>query len=105
MGRLIEEQKQFYKKNGYLVLKGLVPAEELEAISVEYDKLFRRKNQEKMESSWVGSDENDRKNDSEYTVGYLNTCVNYAKLTIPDIFRKIFLTTLSRCYRFVEVFK
>ncbi|KOB53206.1 putative alpha-ketoglutarate-dependent hypophosphite dioxygenase, partial [Operophtera brumata] len=67
MGRLTEEQKQFYKDNGYIVLKDLVIPEDLEEISVEYDKLFLRKNQEKMESSWVGSDENDRQNNSMFT--------------------------------------
>lgn len=71
MGILTEDQKQFYRNNGYIVLKGLVPTEELDAMCVEYDQLFRRKNNEKMESSWVGSDENDRKNDTEYTVSLL----------------------------------
>lgn len=68
MGRLTMNQKQFYKENGYIVLKDLVPPEELETMSEEYDKLFARKNQEKMESSWVGSDENDRQSNSEFTV-------------------------------------
>ncbi|XP_063831149.1 phytanoyl-CoA dioxygenase, peroxisomal-like [Ostrinia nubilalis] len=68
MGRLTSEQKQFYKDNGYIVLKNLINEKDLTLISEEYDKLFERKNQEKMEASWVGSDENDRKNDSAFTV-------------------------------------
>lgn len=69
--KLTAAQKQFYEKNGYIVLKNLIPEDELARISEEYDKLFQRKNQEKMESSWVGSDDNDRKTDSATTVGYI----------------------------------
>ncbi|KAG6453236.1 probable alpha-ketoglutarate-dependent hypophosphite dioxygenase [Manduca sexta] len=68
MTRLTEEQKQFYQDNGYIVVKNVLTEQELAEITEQYDKLFRRKNQEKMESSWVGSDENDRKNDGEMTV-------------------------------------
>lgn len=68
MGYLTAEQKEFYKENGFIVLKNLVPPEELDAMSVEYNKLFARKNEDKMESSWVGSDANDRHNNSEFTV-------------------------------------
>lgn len=71
MVRLTKEQKEFYKKNGYILLKNLVCDEELDRISEEYDELFQRKNQEKMESSWVGSDANDRKSDSAFTVSNL----------------------------------
>lgn len=68
MGRLTQEQKLFYKENGYIVLKDVLSEEELNAISEEYDKLFARKNQDKMESSWVGSDADDRKSDAAQTV-------------------------------------
>lgn len=68
MGRLSQEQKTFYKNNGYIILKNVLPEEDLRAITEEYDKLFARKNQEKMESSWVGTDADDRKNTSEFTV-------------------------------------
>ncbi|KAG7298254.1 hypothetical protein JYU34_019075 [Plutella xylostella] len=65
---LTEEQLRFYRDNGYLVLPGLLPADLLDELSEEYDRLFQRKNQDKMESSWVGRDEDDRKSDSQYTV-------------------------------------
>lgn len=68
MTRLTAEQKLFYKENGYIVLKKLMSDEDISTISKDYDELFKRKNQEKMESSWVGSDENDRKSDSSFTV-------------------------------------
>ncbi|KAJ2942129.1 hypothetical protein O0L34_g11043 [Tuta absoluta] len=68
MVRLTKEQKTFYDENGYIILKNVVPSTELDRISEEYDKLFTRKNQQKMESSWVGSDENDRQSDSQQTV-------------------------------------
>ncbi|KAJ8713780.1 hypothetical protein PYW08_007400 [Mythimna loreyi] len=68
MGRLTQEEKTFYKENGYILLKDVLSEEELNAISEEYDKLFARKNQEKMESSWVGSDADDRKSDATLTV-------------------------------------
>ncbi|KAL0819982.1 hypothetical protein ABMA28_007979 [Loxostege sticticalis] len=68
MTRLTAEQKLFYKENGYIVLKKLMSDEDISMISKDYDELFKRKNQEKMESSWVGSDENDRKSDSSLTV-------------------------------------
>lgn len=65
---LSEEQLRFYRDNGYLVLPGLLPADLLDELSEEYDRLFQRKNQDKMESSWVGRDEDDRKSNSQYTV-------------------------------------
>lgn len=71
MGHLTTKEKEFYKKNGYLVIKDVLSDKELNEISVEYDKLFARKNQEKMESSWTGSDTNDRKTDSDYTVSLI----------------------------------
>ncbi|VVC86490.1 phytanoyl-CoA dioxygenase, peroxisomal-like [Leptidea sinapis] len=68
MGRLTAEQLKFYKDNGYIVLKKLIKGKELERLSEEYDNLFRRKNEAKTESSWVGSDESHRESDSPYTV-------------------------------------
>ncbi|XP_068619217.1 probable alpha-ketoglutarate-dependent hypophosphite dioxygenase [Battus philenor] len=68
MGRLTAEEKKFYKENGYIILKNIIPEDELAKIIEEYDKLFKRKNQAKLETSWVGSDENFRQTDSPYTV-------------------------------------
>ncbi|CAK1553344.1 unnamed protein product [Leptosia nina] len=68
MSRLREEQVQFYRDNGYIVLKNLVKGKELQRLTEEYDDLFRRKNEAKTESSWVGSEQNHRVSDSPYTV-------------------------------------
>ncbi|KPI95283.1 Phytanoyl-CoA dioxygenase, peroxisomal [Papilio xuthus] len=68
MTRLTAEEKKFYKDNGYILIRNPFTAEELEELSTEYDDLFRRKNEAKTESSWVGSDETNRKSDSPYTV-------------------------------------
>lgn len=68
MGRLTPEQKQFYKDNGFILLKNLISEKELSRVIDEYDKLFKRKNQETMENSWVGKNEDNRKSDSPYTV-------------------------------------
>ncbi|KAH9630548.1 hypothetical protein HF086_018464 [Spodoptera exigua] len=68
MGRLTPEQKKFYKDNGYILLKNLISEEELSRVIDEYDKLFKRKNLEQMENSWVGKNEDNRKSDSPYTV-------------------------------------
>lgn len=68
MGRLTPEQKKFYKDNGYILLKNLISEKELSRVIDEYDKLFKRKNQETMENSWVGKNEDNRKSDSPYTV-------------------------------------
>ncbi|XP_004924081.2 phytanoyl-CoA dioxygenase, peroxisomal [Bombyx mori] len=68
MVHLTEEQKKFYEENGYIVLKNVLSEEDLCSITIEYNNLFNRKNQEKMESSWVGSDHNDRKHDKNFTV-------------------------------------
>ncbi|XP_046971364.1 phytanoyl-CoA dioxygenase, peroxisomal-like [Vanessa cardui] len=68
MVRLTKEQIQFYKDNGYVHLKKLIKDDELQKLSKEYDDLFRRKNQAKTESSWVGSDDSFRESDSPYTV-------------------------------------
>ncbi|KOB53093.1 putative alpha-ketoglutarate-dependent hypophosphite dioxygenase [Operophtera brumata] len=95
MGRLTEEQKQFYKDNGYIVLKDLVIPEDLEEISVEYDKLFLRKNQEKMESSWVGSDENDRQNNSMFTVKGIHNLQYHHAIFSTFLFNKNLLDALE----------
>ncbi|CAG9565130.1 unnamed protein product [Danaus chrysippus] len=68
MVRLTDEQKKFYKENGYIHLKKLIKDDELKTLSQEYDNLFRRKNQQKIESLWVGGDDNFRESDSPYTV-------------------------------------
>lgn len=70
MVRLTKEQIQFYKDNGYIHLKKLIKGREFQRISEEYDDLFRRKNQAKTESSWVGSDNTFRESDSPYTVRF-----------------------------------
>ena len=70
MVRLTKEQVQFYKDNGYIHLKNLIKGEELKRVSEEYDDLFKRKNQAKTESSWVGSDDTFRASDSPYTVRF-----------------------------------
>ncbi|XP_075976791.1 putative alpha-ketoglutarate-dependent hypophosphite dioxygenase [Anticarsia gemmatalis] len=68
MVRLTEEQKQFYKDNGYILLKNLISEEELSRVIDKYDKLFKRKNQDTMENSWVGDNKNNRKTDNPRTV-------------------------------------
>lgn len=68
MTRLTEQQKQFYKDNGYILLKNLIDDKELARVTDEYEKLFKRKNLENMENSWVGKSEENRKTDSPYTV-------------------------------------
>lgn len=68
MVRLTEEQKKFYKENGFIHLKKLIKDGELKTLSQEYDDLFRRKNQQKIESLWVGGDDNFRETGSPYTV-------------------------------------
>ncbi|XP_068619248.1 probable phytanoyl-CoA dioxygenase [Battus philenor] len=68
MGRLTASEKKFYKDNGYILISNLFTEDELSRLSQEYDNLFQRKNQSKIESSWVGSDANFRESDSPYTV-------------------------------------
>ncbi|XP_075976586.1 phytanoyl-CoA dioxygenase, peroxisomal-like [Anticarsia gemmatalis] len=68
MVRLTAEQKQFYKDNGYILLKNLLSEKELSQVIDEYDKLFKRKNLETMENSWVGKNKDNRKSNSPYTV-------------------------------------
>lgn len=87
MGRLSAEEKQFYKDNGYILIQNLFTDQELEELSTEYDDLFRRKNQAKTESSWVGSDETNRKSDSPYTVS--NKLIKHVLLTYSYYFRKL----------------
>ncbi|KAM3955877.1 phytanoyl-CoA dioxygenase, peroxisomal [Aphomia sociella] len=95
MVRLTEEQKQFYKDNGYLVLKNLIPEDELNTLSREYDELFYRKNQQKMESSWVGSDANDRKSDSPYTVKGIHNLQYHSAVFGKILYNKELLDALE----------
>ena len=50
------EKIDYYKKNGFLLLKGVLSTKELEELSREYDQLFERKKQEnaKLEAMWKG---------------------------------------------------
>ncbi|CAK1583217.1 unnamed protein product [Parnassius mnemosyne] len=80
MVRLTPEQKQFYKDNGYILIKNPFTEEELTRLCNEYENLFQRKNQDKTESSWVGSDDNFRENNGPYTVkGIHNLQMHHAE--------------------------
>lgn len=68
MVRLTPQQKKFYEDNGYILLKNVFSEAELSEAIDEYEQLFARKNQEMMETSWVGSNETNRKSDSPFTV-------------------------------------
>ncbi|CAH0593989.1 unnamed protein product [Chrysodeixis includens] len=95
MGRLTQEQKDFYKNNGYIILKNVLLEEDLSAITEEYDKLFARKNQEKMESSWVGTDADDRKNASEFTVKGIHNLQYHHAVFSSFLFNKDLLDALE----------
>ncbi|XP_050551249.1 phytanoyl-CoA dioxygenase, peroxisomal-like [Spodoptera frugiperda] len=95
MGRLTSEQKQFYKDNGYIVLKAVLPEDELNAISEEYDKLFARKNQDKMESSWVGSDADDRRSNATQTVKGIHNLQYHHAVFNTFLFNKELLDALE----------
>ncbi|CAB3219829.1 unnamed protein product [Arctia plantaginis] len=95
MGHLTTEQKEFYKKNGYVVVKNVLSEEELNEISKEYDELFARKNQEKMESSWAGSDANDRKTDSNYTVKGIHNLQYHHAVFASFLYNKKLLDALE----------
>nr|XP_021184926.2 probable alpha-ketoglutarate-dependent hypophosphite dioxygenase [Helicoverpa armigera] len=95
MGRLTTAEKQFYKDNGYIVLKKVLSDEEMNAIIEEYDKLFARKNQDKMESSWVGSDADDRKNNSEQTVKGIHNLQYHHAVFNSFLFSKRLLDALE----------
>ncbi|XP_026725700.1 phytanoyl-CoA dioxygenase, peroxisomal-like [Trichoplusia ni] len=95
MGRLTQEQKHFYKENGYIILKNVLCEADLAAITEEYDKLFARKNQEKMESSWVGTDADDRKNSSEFTVKGIHNLQYHHAVFSSFLFNKNLLDALE----------
>ena len=56
MPKLTFEQIEFYKSNGYILLPGLLSADDLREVSEEYDALFGRKKAEsgKLEAMWTG---------------------------------------------------
>ncbi|XP_053617924.1 phytanoyl-CoA dioxygenase, peroxisomal-like [Plodia interpunctella] len=68
MVRLTAQQKKFYQDNGYLHLKNVFSKQELDTVIDEYNKLFKRKNEEQIENSWVGSNETNRINNTPFTV-------------------------------------
>ncbi|XP_037051169.1 phytanoyl-CoA dioxygenase, peroxisomal-like [Bradysia coprophila] len=52
---LSEEQLSFYSKNGYLLLDSVFTPEEIEECSLEYNKLFQAKqNNRELEATWKG---------------------------------------------------
>ncbi|CAG9789164.1 unnamed protein product [Diatraea saccharalis] len=92
---LTQEQKQFYEENGYVLLENLLPENDLSNIYEQYNDLFKRKNQEKMESSWVGSDANDRQSDSTYTVKGIHNLQYHSAIFNRFIFNKNLLDALE----------
>ena len=50
---LSAKQKKFYEDNGYVVAD-VFTEEEIEELSLEYDAIFKRKNDENLEATWQG---------------------------------------------------
>lgn len=51
---LTEAQLQFYRVNGYIALDDVFTSAELEECSIEYDALFRLKENSNLEATWKG---------------------------------------------------
>ena len=66
-----EEQKEFYDKNGYIVLKNAIPPEEFEALSKDYDDLFASQANKNLEATWPGQWRNEKVEKQQVTVATL----------------------------------
>ncbi|XP_034256160.1 probable alpha-ketoglutarate-dependent hypophosphite dioxygenase isoform X2 [Thrips palmi] len=64
---LTPEEVQFYKDNGFIKINVLEKAE-IDALSEEYDLLFRLQASDDMDSSWVGDDMKKATNDKKMSV-------------------------------------
>lgn len=68
MVRLTNEQKQFWKENGFFKLSNILTNKELEVISKEYDRIFRLKNNPGMEAAWEGKEMKEAAKTQDYSV-------------------------------------
>lgn len=105
MVRLTPEQVQFYRDNGYILLKGAIKGKDLEVLSREYDNLFKRKNESKTESAWVGRVHNHRISDSPYTVSSFDSShINYAGYDISHFINFIYKYRFTNHYSLAVIF-
>ncbi|XP_066996934.2 phytanoyl-CoA dioxygenase, peroxisomal [Anabrus simplex] len=51
---LTEQQKNYYKENGFIKLENVFTPGEFQILSDEYDEIFNKKRNEGMEASWKG---------------------------------------------------
>lgn len=88
---LSKEQLSFYAQNGYLLLDEVFTPEEIDECSLEYDKLFRAKeNENNLEAKWKG-DWTAPSTDS------LKVITRYGNVNSLIFFTFLFL----RCYQFI----
>lgn len=64
---LTPQEVQFYKDNGYIKINVLEKAE-IDALSEEYDLLFRLQANEDMDSTWIGEDMEKASNNKKTSV-------------------------------------
>lgn len=91
-----EEQKKFYKDNGYIVIKNVLTKEQLDEISTEYDKLFASKDQQKLEYAWLGK-KHDRTHEGDSTVKGIHNLQNHNAVFNKYIFNENLIDALEGC--------
>lgn len=72
MKGLTPEQKDFYKKNGFIKLSNVFTDDQLDRLSNEYNQLFARQNNPEMEAAWKGDVMKKQANFIDYSVKSLH---------------------------------
>ncbi|KAI5646348.1 phytanoyl-CoA dioxygenase (PhyH) domain-containing protein [Phthorimaea operculella] len=68
MVKLTKDQVQFYKDNGFIILKNSIDKQQFGRISKEYDRIFNLKRSPAMETSWEGDVIKKAAGNKEYSV-------------------------------------
>ena len=74
---LTEEQLDFYRRNGYVILDSVFSSAEMDLCSTEYDQLFERKKNVDLEATWQGDWTVQSQTDSKSTsVRFQSVCMS-----------------------------
>jgi len=86
---LTEEQLDFYRRNGYVILDSVFSSAEMDLCSTEYDQLFERKKNVDLEATWQGDwtvqSQTDSKSTSVLSIHSLqNHAAIFTKMLLND---------------------
>lgn len=85
MVKLTQDQIQFYKDNGYIILRNIFTKEEIKEFVDEYDRLFYEKNNPGMETAWEATHISAMANHESYSVSFKSIDHAFILIKMEDI--------------------